>query len=125
MTPPLFELLVADAGITAVFGTLPTRIYPIEAPGNVSKPYAVFQTIFGSPENNLNERPNIDFWSIQIDVFSDDIGQLRDAAEAMRDALELHAHITSWDGDSRDFATKLFKYSFTVEFWHNREPFST
>ena len=41
-------------------------------------------------------------------------------AEALRDAIEPNAHITSWRGDSRDTETKLYRYSFDLTWWVNR-----
>lgn len=125
MYPPLFEIAVADAGVLSEFGTSPTRIYTVEAEPGAQYPYAVAKTIFGAPENNLGDVPDIDNWVVQVEVFAKTIPQLRSAAEALRDALEPSAHITAWSGESRDFLTRAFKYSFTVEFWSNRDPVSS
>ena len=124
MYPQLFETVVADASVQVIFGTTPTRVYPVEAPPGAEYPYAVFKTIFGTPENSLNDIPDIDQWVVQVEVFSDSIGDLRSAAKKLRDALEPVSHITSWSGEERDFKTKAFVYSFTVEFWTNRENVS-
>jgi hypothetical protein len=125
MYPPLFETVAADTGVQAQFGTAPTRVYPIEAPPGADYPYAVFKTIFGAPENNLSHVPDIDQWVVQVDVYAETISALRSAAESLRDALESVAHITAWNGEERDFRTKAFNYSFTVEFWENRDAVST
>lgn len=125
MYPPFFETIVADAAVQSAFGTTPTRVYPIEAPPGVEYPYAVFRTIFGAPENNMSHVPDIDQWVVQVDVYDDTIPGLRFAGEQLRDALESAAHITAWNGEERDFRTKAFKYSFTVEFWENRDAVST
>lgn len=121
MYPPFFETVVADAGVQGIFGSAPTRVFPIEAPPGVQYPYSVFTTIFGAPENNLGQTPDIDQWVVQVEVYADSIADLRSAGEALRDALEEVAHITTWNGEERDFRTKAFLYSFTVEFWTNRE----
>lgn len=120
MHPPLFEIIVADAGVQSIFGTAPTKVYPVEAPPGVQYPYAIFKTIFGAPENSLGDVPDIDNWVVQVEVFDDDIPGLRAGAEALRDALEPEAHVTAWNGEERDFRTKAWKYSFTVEFWSSR-----
>jgi hypothetical protein len=125
MFPPLFETVVADADVQSIFGTTPTKVYPVEAPPGVQYPYAVFRTIFGAPENNLGDVPDIDQWVVQVEVYSDSITELRDATESLRDALEPTAHVTAWNGEERDFLTKAFKYSFTVEFWTPRDSAST
>jgi hypothetical protein len=120
MFAPFFEIVAVNASVQSIFGTAPTRIYPIEAEPGAQYPYAVFSTIFGSPENNISEVPDIDQWIVQVDVFDDNISGLRDAAESLRNVLEPVSHITGWTGEERDYKTKAYKYSFTVEFWEKR-----
>ena len=65
MYPPVFATAVASPAVTALLGTNPTRLYLFgEAPQNVIKPYAVWQTVAGSPENYLGTLPDIDHWSV-------------------------------------------------------------
>lgn len=117
MYPPIFLLCKQSAGLTAVLGSNPTRVYPFgEAPQDVAKPYAVWQTISGSPENCLSNTPKIDEFLIQIDVYSDNASQSRQAAELIRDAVERDAHITAWRGESRDPDTNNYRLSFDIQF---------
>lgn len=118
MFPPIFAIAAADGGVTALFGSSPTRIYPFgEAPQGVTLPYAVWQTISGLPENCLNGVPGMDVWSLQVDVYASTATSARSSAEAIRDAIETSAHIVGWRGESRDPNTNHYRYSFDVD-WH-------
>lgn len=121
MYPPIFQLAVRDAAVRAALGESPTRLFLFGlAPEGVGHPYAVWQVVGGSPENYLTNRPNIDNFLIQIDVYGPDADEVRAAAKALRDALEDHAHVTSWRGESRDSETRLYRSSFDVSFFTNR-----
>ena len=118
MYPPIFATCVAEAGVTALLGTVPTRLYLFgEAPQNVAKPYAVWQTITGSPENYIGTLPDIDSYVIQIDVYADSASSSRAVAEAIRDAVEPAAHVTSWGAEDRDPSTNNYRLNFTIDWW--------
>jgi len=117
MFPPIFQVCAASAAVTALLGTPVTRIYPFgEAPQGVALPYAVWQTISGQPENYLGEVPDVDSWSLQIDVYADSATSARNVAKALRDAIEPVAYVTRWGGESRDKETNHYRYSFDVDF---------
>lgn len=121
MYPPIFQLAVGDAAVRAALGETPTRFFPFGlAHEGVGFPYAVWQVVGGSPENYLTNRPNIDNFLIQVDVYGPDVDAVRAAAKALRDALEDHAYVTSWRGESRDFETRLYRSSFDMSFFTNR-----
>ena len=116
MYAPIFAVCAANPAVTALLGVLPVRIYPFgEAPEGVSKPYVVWQTVGGSPENYLSHRPDIDALSLQVDVYGCSVTQTRDVAKAIRNAIELKANIVRWGGDSHDPATTTYRYSFDVD----------
>jgi hypothetical protein len=118
MFPPIFQVCAAAAGVTALLGAGPTRLYPFgEAPQGVALPYAVWQSIGGMPENYISGLPDMDSFSLQIDVYATTVTAARNAAEALRDAIEPHAHITRWGGDGTDPDTKHKRYSFDLD-WH-------
>lgn len=113
MFPPIFSVCAADAGVTAVLGSSPTRLYPFgEAPQGVTAPYAVWQVISGAPENYLADRPDLDGYTVQVDVYGDTDTQVAGAATAIRDAIELKSHIVRWGGQSRDPDTNRYRISF-------------
>lgn len=118
MYPPIFEVCAASTEVTALLGTDDTRIYPfgyVEDPDGL--PYAVWQTVTGLPENYLSDRPDIDSWTLQIDIYAGSATSARNVAKALRDAIEPNAYVTRWGGESRDPETKRHRYSFDVE-WH-------
>jgi|SRR5688572_454557 len=126
MYPPIFSVCSADSAVLALLGSNPCRLYPFgEAPQGVLKPYAVWQSVGGGPENYLNQIPDMDLWSIQVDVYADTVDSARLAAQALRDAIEPVAHITSFNGDGRDPDTNNYRYSFSVDWWVPRDPGST
>lgn len=117
MYPPIFKLCVADPQVTALLGTKPTRVYLFgNAPQDVQRPYVVWKTIGGEPENYLGERPDIDYFDIQVNVYAQSASEAMTVAKAIRDVVESSARITRWGGDDRDPATKDYIYSFDVEF---------
>lgn len=121
MYPSFFSVAAADATVTGLFGTTPTRIYPFgEAPQKTALPYAVWQIVAGAPENYLSQTPDIDSWTIQIDVYGSNVTAVRSGAEAIRDAIEGAAHVTGWRGESRDPDTNNYRYSFDVDWWETR-----
>ena len=116
MFAPIFSVCAADAGVVALLGTAPTRLYPFgEAPQDTVKPYAVWQMITGSPENYLAGRPDVDGFTMQVDVYAPTATAVRDVARALRNAIELKANIVRWGGESKDSATKIYHYSFDVD----------
>lgn len=120
MSPPVFELAAASTSVKAAIGN-PPRLYPFgEAPQDVQRPYAVWQTVFGSPENYLGDTPDMDSYGVQVDVYGKTVDSCRGVARALRDAFEGSAHITAWNGEGREPETRDFRYGFTVEFVQNR-----
>lgn len=121
MYPPIFTLLKAAAGVTAIIGTAPCRAYSFgNAPDLVAKPYMTWQAVGGNPENYLKDAPNIDRYSLQVDCWALTDTEARALALAARDALQGDSYITSWTGESRDPDTKNYRYSFDVDFYVNR-----
>lgn len=121
MYPPIFELAAKDADVRAALGESPTRLFLFGmAPEGVADPYAVWQVVGGSPENYLAGRPDMDGFTVQFDVYGTTAEQVRDAAKALRDALETNAYITSWRGESRDPETKRYRSSFDMSWYVSR-----
>ncbi|WP_165856734.1 DUF3168 domain-containing protein [Marinobacter sp. JSM 1782161] len=121
MTPPIFQVCAANAAVTALLGTGPTRLFPFgEASQDVALPYAVWQIVGGQPENFLGQAPDIDSVMLQVDVYADDVAGAREVARALRDAIQGHAHIVAWRGESRDDDTNHYRYSFDIEWWVQR-----
>lgn len=118
MFAPIFSVCAADSAVKVALGASPTRLYPFGmAPQGVALPYAVWQTIGGAPENYIGDLPDLDSYALQVDVYAITETDARNAAKALRDAIEPHAHITRWSGESTDPDTLNKRYSFDVE-WH-------
>jgi hypothetical protein len=117
MSIPIFQLVTASPEAVALLGANPTRFYPFgEADQRTLKPYAVWQQVSGEPLNKLAGVPDHDAYAVQVDVYADTGAVAREVAMALRDALEPDGYISSWNGESREPDTRLFRFSFAVEF---------
>jgi len=113
---PIFAVCAADAGVTALLGAGPTRLYPFgDAPEGVVKPYAVWQLVTGSPENYLAGRPDMDGYTLQVDVYAATAVAARAVTTAISHAIELSAYVTRWGGETKDTETKLYRSSFDID----------
>lgn len=120
MFPPIASVVDVSA-VRALLktGSGPLRFYSFgSAPPDVAKPYAVWRQVFGAPENYLGDTPDMDSFGVQVDVYalpSQGGTRAREVAMALRDAIEPHAYIAAWRGESRDPETKNFVYSFDCD----------
>ncbi|MBZ5489144.1 DUF3168 domain-containing protein [Halomonas aquamarina] len=120
--PPLFRVCAANAGVTALLGVNPTRLFPFGgAPENVPKPYAVYQVLNGVPENYLAEPPDVDDWSIQVDIYATTVSDVNAVLAALRRAIEPHAYITRLGGTGTEPNTQLKTTSFDVSWTHTTQ----
>ena len=117
MFPPIFATAAAAAPVVALLGS-PLRFFLFgEATQSTAKPYAVWQTVTGYPANYLGQRPDLDRYTTQVDVYATTVSSARAVADALRQAFEGVAYITSWRGERKDPTTNNFNVSFDVE-WH-------
>lgn len=118
MQPPIFQTCAALPAVTALLGTSPTQLYPFgEAPQNAKPPYAVWQIISGAPDNYLGGTPDLDRFTVQVDVYAKHGSDVDDIAVALRDAIEPHAHIVRWGGQDTDPDTRYRHIGFDVEWF--------
>ena len=118
MHPPIFAVCAAVPAVTDLLGTAPTRLYPFgEAPQRTALPYAVWQIIGGAPDNYLGGLPDIDEFSLQVDVYAATGSSASAVATALRDAIEPHAYITRWGQQETDSDTGHRRINFDVS-WH-------
>lgn len=121
MIAPIFSVCAASQEVRDLLGSDPVRLYPFGKQDDVIVyPYAVWQNIDGEPENYINQNPDIDRFSIQVDVYGDTDDDVIAVARALRDAIQRKAYITRWNGQSRDDATMKYRYSFDVDWLVNR-----
>lgn len=106
----------------AVLGSPVPRLYGFgNAPQKEPRPYAVYQTIYGNPDNKLACTPTEDLWGVQFDAYAKTEGEARAVAEALRNAYEASGnYLVAYNGEDREPATSLWRVSFTVEFWTER-----
>lgn len=122
MFAPIFTICAASEPVRTLLGDSPMRLYPFgHAVQDTTKPYAVWQTIGGSPENYISDRPDVDQYSLQVDCYAKTAQGARDVAQAIRNAIENDAHIVGFGGESRDDATMLYRYSFDVDWFVYRQ----
>lgn len=122
MIPPIFQPVAASDSVRALLGTNPVRFFSFgeadrDDSGNVigGEPYAVWQLVYGNPDNFLSCTPDHDHYGTQIDAYGRTAGEARSVAAALRDALEPVAQIVNLNGEFRETDTRLYRYSFTVE----------
>lgn len=121
MNPPLFEILNASNPVKVLLGSNPLRVFPWgRAPQNVAKPYAVYAVYNGLPENYLAQAPDIDNKGTQINIYAATAASLENCFEAVRDALEPHAHMTSFASPDQDADTNLYSCRMEFDFWDER-----
>ena len=116
MPVPIFSACAAASAVTALIGAPPNmRLSEFGlAPQTVALPYAVWQVVTGLPENYINQVPDIDSYTIQVDVYATTATSSRAVANAIRDAIETKAHIVAWRGESKDPDTLHYRSSFDV-----------
>lgn len=124
MFPPIYPAVAASTACVALLksGTGPIRFYQfgINQEQPQTYPYAVWQRVGGAPENYLAGRPDIDSFTVQIDVYAKSADQARTVAAAIRDAIEGASYITAWLGESRDPDTLNYRFSFQSDWFTNR-----
>lgn len=121
--PPIFSRANGSSAVRALLktGTGPLRFYLFgEADQNTAKPYAVWQTIGGSPENYINQVPDSDDWSTQVDVYALTPDSARAIAYALIESFEPVAYVTSYNGEYREAETRLYRFSMTCDWITHR-----
>lgn len=122
MMPPVFAVLSASTPVTVLLGSPPNmRLFPFgEANQDTVKPYATWQLISGIPSNYINQLPDVDDFRIQIDIWAATMASALSVAQAIRDAVEPHAHIVNAGNATRDTETRTYRYMIDAEFFTER-----
>lgn len=106
MYPPIYSAIAASAACKALLkaGQGELRFYQFgRAPQPVVKPYAVWQRVFGSPFEYLGNVPDMDSFTIQVDIYATSADQARAVALAVRNAIQYpHSGNMNFLGESRD-----------------------
>ncbi|HKK31098.1 MAG TPA: DUF3168 domain-containing protein [Alphaproteobacteria bacterium] len=121
MLPAVFPILAGDSGVTGFIGTSPARVYRHgDAPQTVVAPYVTWFVVSGTPENELDELPKVDNYTVQVDCWSDSDAEVEQMAAAVRDALEAEYHMTAVGPNGRDPETKRYRIGMSFTFWTSR-----
>ena len=121
MNPNIFALLNASNSVKALLGASPLRVFPWgRAPQNVQKPYAVYAVYSATPENYLGSPPDIDNKGTQVNIYAETSASLEACFDAIRNALEPHAHMTNFASPDREAETNLYSARMEFDFWHER-----
>lgn len=121
MIPPIFPVCVESQAVIDLLGSEPLRLYPFGMQNDtVIYPYAVWQNIGGEPENFLNQSPDIDRFSLQVDIYGNTGEEVIAVAMAIRNAIQAKSNITRWGGQTRDPNTNRYRYSFDVDWFVKR-----
>ena len=127
MYPPLHVVCAADTSVQSLLGNGPhLRLYPFGESRQptptepVVYPYAVWQIVYGHPENYLSNAPDADSFGTQIDVYGKTWRSAREAAAAIQAACEGSAYVVAYNGETKDPETKSFRVSFTVDWIKTR-----
>lgn len=123
-TPPIFPAVDVPA-VRALLKSPGTglRFWAWGQLPNMEKrvyPYAVWQLAYGSPENNLSERPDIDSFGVQVDVYAETADAARAVINAIEYAIELNCHIVARRQESRDPETQKYTVGFDCDWWVSR-----
>lgn len=118
MNPPVFQLLTADAAVSALVGA---RIYRAgHAPQGVATPYITWSVVGGHSENYLAQRPGIDQTRVQIDCWAKDAPQCRALVDAVVSALEMDGYMSGYPTDDFEQETQRYRYMTEFYFWTPR-----
>lgn len=121
MIAPIFSVCSSSQLVRELLGSEPVRLYPFGMHDDqLVYPYAVWQNVDGEPDNYLKQNPDIDRFSLQVDVYGETDSDALNAARALRDAIQGKAYITRWNQQGRDPTTLKYRYSFDVDWLVNR-----
>lgn len=118
--PPVFALLKAAPAVTSILGANPKVYRHGIAPQGTAAPYAVWLVVGADPENNLSDAPPADRIVIQVDCYHTTDGGVEQLAQAVRDALEPHMHLTGIPIDQREPDTGLYRIGLQFDIWLSR-----
>ncbi|MNV62596.1 hypothetical protein D3C71_1551470 [compost metagenome] len=113
MVPLIQSILQASGAVRTLLGD-PIRVWPSVAPKGASLPYATWSVVGGSPLAQLSDPPPADGWRVRLTVWGDGAPQANAAAVSIRDEVERHGSIESYNPTPDDDDTGAFGISFDV-----------
>lgn len=113
---PIFKTLQTDLDVKALLGD---RIYEELAPENTATPYAVWQEVAGTADNNLDSGAVVDHIVYQIMIYDPYQVTASKVRKAVCKVLERYSYVTARRNDY-ETSTKLFSRGFDANWWLNR-----
>lgn len=124
--PPVHTWLAASSDVTAIVGTNPPRIWrhgaaPQTRDGApMPEPYVTWFSPSMAPEVNLSGLPPTARVSVQVDCWHQTDAGVERLARAVRDAMELHSHMTGLVANLREPETRLYRMGLQFDVWLDR-----
>lgn len=97
----VFNLLAQNAGVTALVGTSPSRIYPIQAPQTPQYPYLVYLFVSEQVASAMGVDIGIVTRRLQIDCYDLTATGAQKLGDAVTTALARFRGTVSWTGGSQ------------------------
>lgn len=125
MYAPIYIAALASPSVVTLLGDGAggIKFWPFgEAPKDPPSPlpYATWQNVGGVPNNNVSDRPDADFYTLQINVWGATSAQVWVITAALRDAIEDKCYIVRWGNTVKDAETKAFGYDFDADWITHR-----
>lgn len=120
----LVTVLEASAAVNTHFGATPaTRITPGLLPQNPTLPAMTYHRIAGAPVSSMDGLDAMDNGLYQLDVWASTQKAAREAADAVRDAIDASADLgstllsvsTDYEPDTKP---ALYRVSMDLSLWH-------
>lgn len=114
----VYPALAGYAPLAAIVGARIYRDFAGDAP---IAPYVVWSILTAVPSRQIAGRPPADRYSVSVDVFATTPQQSDALVIAARDAMEAIGELSSGPQSlGRDAASKLWRYTFTIDVFKNR-----
>lgn len=122
MIARIYEWLLSDSTVTSLLTNGSNiKVYRDVVPQSSSIPYVRWSIVGGTPENYISNTPGIDSTRYQFDVFAINQQSCDQIYSAIRNVLEQHGHIVSFNLSLQDEETRNYVLSFDMQFWVSRQ----
>lgn len=107
---PLYAICQADAQLSNLLSDdMGLKVSEFHNNLHKNPPFISWQIISAIPEQALDYTTDHDEVLVQIDVYANQVNQVRLLAQALRQALREHCAITAYTGAEQDFETQLWR----------------
>lgn len=122
MLTQFFDILNKSTEVRRLLGSNPLRVYPYGVKLNTipRKPYVLYGVFNAVPYNYLASRSDMDLSGIQADIFSETSDNAASCFNAIRDAIEHKAYISSFSTADMDIEDGLYHIRMDIDFHDER-----